>query len=429
MVATPYSVGQAVTTIDLLGKPVIVHVGSDEAVITAVRTLQEYLPGVRTIGLSSVEELNTLMLSNVAIFLVGHGGYDGLGTLEEVVIPWTQLNFLQHRYLSTRLYVVACDAQIFLQQWDVTTARVSFAPRGKIDSEIGALQALIQFARDHNLNQMVLLLGFHLLLTLGKPLESYQFLAGIGVLYTDISVRTKKVWFVDVPVGLDIALRADIDRFILYLVSIIEMVGIGIPLSLLFKETLSSGTLVQLITNTLVSFLYLPSSPYVRATLDLLTSTFIPLLLDLIIPAVDKASTAMIGFFHTNKGPIMTKIAALGFTASLITAVLGPLIIEMLNMLWNYAIKLAIQIADFIISASINFRTKEWQMRGLTDWFNWLLYGVADTLAVNFALYFVGNQALGASIGLLVRDFVQLLADAYYGINWNIVIYQGYIGF
>ena len=162
MVATPYSVGQVVTTIDLLGKPVVVHVGNDEAVMTAVRTLQENLPGVRTVSLSSAEELNNLVLSNVAVFLVGHGGYQGLGTLEKVVLPWILLNSLQQRYPTAKVYVIACDAQQYLQVWEVVSTRVAFAPNGKIDAEIGALEALVQFALDFTLTTVALLLASRL---------------------------------------------------------------------------------------------------------------------------------------------------------------------------------------------------------------------------------------------------------------------------
>ncbi len=108
IVVTPYNVGLAVTNVELLGSPVVVHVGNDEAVITAVMILQTYVPGVRTVSISSAEELGTLVLSNVAVFLVGHGNFEGLGTATQVVLTWHLIKAFLQTYSKTNVYVVAC---------------------------------------------------------------------------------------------------------------------------------------------------------------------------------------------------------------------------------------------------------------------------------------------------------------------------------
>ncbi len=173
VVAQPYSLGTEMFRIDALGKPLILKIGDDAAVNTAVQTLQQYLGSYRIVAVTSEQDLYRTLGSAVAIFIVGHGNEVGVGTATRMIVTWNGVKTFLQMYSAVRAYIIACDAQNALNKYNIN----GFGTAGKIDAEIAALYTLVRFATDFNMQVAKLglvLRLFSVLLT--KPKTQYQYL-------------------------------------------------------------------------------------------------------------------------------------------------------------------------------------------------------------------------------------------------------------
>ncbi len=170
VVAQPYSLGTEMFRIDALGKSLIVKIGDDAAVNTAVQTLQHYLASYRLVSITSEQELHQTLGSAVAIFIVGHGNAKGLGTATHLIVTWSTIKTFLQPYSSAKAYVIACDAKSALNEYNIN----AFGTFGTIDAEIGALMALVQFTIDFSLYRQLMGLAVTLLTKiLTKPISQY----------------------------------------------------------------------------------------------------------------------------------------------------------------------------------------------------------------------------------------------------------------
>ncbi len=76
----------------------------------------------------------------MAVFLVEHGSSKGLGTQDNVVIFWEQVDLLMTRYQQAQFYIIACNAiTVFFHLSTISNLRRMNAPFvGAVDALIGA---------------------------------------------------------------------------------------------------------------------------------------------------------------------------------------------------------------------------------------------------------------------------------------------------
>ncbi len=260
---TPLTLGEQMYRLDSLTKPLIVKIGEDAAVNTAVSTLQKYLGSFRMVQIGSERELQTVLGSHVAIFIVGHGNSEGLGgTPMQVVLTWNSIKTFLQAYSKAKAYVIACDAQTSLENVNIK----AFGTTGKIDAEIGALQALAKFYLDfNNKNDFIGVLSDLVSIFLFKPITSYKYLGiegdepkwifinGVGLLlatFLTASAAIAKNYLISALY----ALASGFANYLPSLISILTLIN-----NLINGQLPSIDTLVSAILGTLTLFVSIVS--------------------------------------------------------------------------------------------------------------------------------------------------------------------------